>query len=35
MRERLHQIGGRLEIYSVVGHTTLKAVVPIRHQAAE
>jgi signal transduction histidine kinase len=30
MRERLHQIGGRLEIDSVVGCTTIKAVVPIR-----
>jgi signal transduction histidine kinase len=29
MRERLHQIGGRLEIDSVVGRTTIKAVVPI------
>jgi signal transduction histidine kinase len=34
MRERLHQIGGRLEIDSVVGHTTLKAVVPAREQDA-
>ena len=32
MRERLHQIGGRLEIDSAVGHTTLKAVVPVREQ---
>jgi signal transduction histidine kinase len=32
MRERLHQIGGRLEIDSVVGRTTIKAVVPIRDQ---
>lgn len=31
MRERLHQIGGRLEIDSVVGRTTVKAVVPIRN----
>jgi signal transduction histidine kinase len=30
MRERLQQIGGRLEIDSVVGRTTVKAVVPIR-----
>jgi len=29
MRERLHQIGGRLEIESVVGRTTLRAVVPV------
>jgi signal transduction histidine kinase len=32
MRERLHQIGGRLEIDSAVGHTTLKAVVPARER---
>jgi signal transduction histidine kinase len=32
MRERLHQIGGRLEIDSVVGHTTVMAVVPIRDE---
>jgi signal transduction histidine kinase len=30
MRERLHQIGGRLEIDSAPGHTTLTAVVPVR-----
>ena len=35
MRERLQQIGGRLEIDSVVGHTTIKAVVPIRDQQAD
>ena len=34
MRERLHQIGGRLEIDSVVGRTTVKAVVPICNQQA-
>ncbi len=34
MRERLHQIGGRLEIDSVVGRTTLKAIVPIQSAAA-
>jgi signal transduction histidine kinase len=34
MRERLHQIGGRLEIDSVVGRTTIKAVVPIQDQPA-
>jgi signal transduction histidine kinase len=33
MRERLHQIGGRLEIDSAAGHTALKAVVPIREQS--
>jgi signal transduction histidine kinase len=35
MRERLHQIGGRLEIDSMVGRTTIKAVVPIRNQQAD
>jgi signal transduction histidine kinase len=34
MRERLHQIGGRLDVDSVVGRTTVKAVVPIRGQQA-
>jgi signal transduction histidine kinase len=34
MRERLHQIGGRLEIESAAGRTTIKAVVPIRSQHA-
>jgi signal transduction histidine kinase len=34
MRERLHQIGGRLDVDSVVGRTTVKAVVPIRDQQA-
>ena len=34
MRERLHQIGGRLEIDSVAGRTTVQAVVPIRDQQA-
>jgi signal transduction histidine kinase len=34
MRERLHQIGGRLEIDSVVGRTTLKATVPVRTAVA-
>jgi signal transduction histidine kinase len=29
MQERLHQIGGRLNIDSAVGHTTLTAVIPI------
>ena len=33
MRERLHQIGGRLEIDSVTGRTTLTAIVPIREQS--
>jgi signal transduction histidine kinase len=33
MRERLHQIGGRLEIDSAPGHTLLKAVVSIRDHA--
>jgi signal transduction histidine kinase len=35
MRERLHQIGGRLEIESAVGHTTLRASVPIRAEPAD
>jgi two-component system NarL family sensor kinase len=30
MRERLHQIGGQLEIDSAPGLTTVKAIVPIR-----
>jgi len=34
MHERLQQIGGRLEIDSVVGRTTIRAVVPIRDQQA-
>jgi two-component system, NarL family, sensor kinase len=34
MRERLEQIGGRLEIDTVVGRTTVRAVVPIRDQQA-
>jgi signal transduction histidine kinase len=29
MRERLHQVGGRFEITSMVGHTMIKAVVPL------
>src|SRR5262249_23178590 len=32
MRERLQQIGGRLEIDSGGGRTTVKAVVPVRGQ---
>jgi signal transduction histidine kinase len=35
MRERLHEIGGRLEINSGVGYTTLRAVVPIRDRQAD
>jgi signal transduction histidine kinase len=35
MRERLHQIGGRLEIESVAGQTTLKASVPIQDEATQ
>jgi signal transduction histidine kinase len=35
MRERLQQIGGRLEIESEVGRTTLRAVVPVRAQLAD
>jgi signal transduction histidine kinase len=34
MRERLHQIGGRLEIESVVGRTTLRATIPIPAETA-
>jgi signal transduction histidine kinase len=34
MRERLHQIGGRLHIDSAVGRTTLRAMVPIQDQQA-
>jgi signal transduction histidine kinase len=32
MQERLHQIGGRLEIDSAVGHTILTAMIPIDDQ---
>jgi signal transduction histidine kinase len=35
MRERLHQIGGQLEIDSAVGHTTLTATIPIRAEPAD
>jgi two-component system, NarL family, sensor kinase len=35
MRERLHQIGGRLEIDSAVGRTVVRAFIPIRHEAAD
>jgi signal transduction histidine kinase len=35
MRERLHQIGGQLEIDSAVGHTTLTATIPIRPEPAD
>jgi signal transduction histidine kinase len=35
MRERLHQIGGQLEIDSAVGHTTLTASIPIRAEPAD
>jgi signal transduction histidine kinase len=34
MRERLHQIGGRLEIDSAVGQTVVKAIIPIQDQGA-
>jgi signal transduction histidine kinase len=34
MRERLHQIGGRLEIDSVVGRTVVKAIIPIQDEGA-
>ena len=32
MRERLHQIGGRLEIDSAVGRTIVRATIPIRDE---
>jgi signal transduction histidine kinase len=35
MRERLRQIGGRLDIESAVGRTTLRAFVPIRAEKAD
>jgi signal transduction histidine kinase len=35
MRERLHQIGGQLDIESAVGHTTLRATVPIRAETPD
>jgi signal transduction histidine kinase len=34
MRERLHQIGGRLEIESAVGRTIVRAVIPIGDDGA-
>jgi signal transduction histidine kinase len=34
MRERLHQIGGRLEIDSAVGRTVVRALIPIQQEAA-
>jgi signal transduction histidine kinase len=34
MRERLHQIGGRLEIDSAVGQTAVKAIIPIQDEGA-
>src|SRR5262249_22986260 len=34
MRERLHQLGGRLEIDSAVGRTVVRAIIPIRDEAA-
>ena len=34
MRERLDQIGGRLEIESRVGHTSVKAIIPLHDQFA-
>jgi signal transduction histidine kinase len=35
MRERLHQIGGRLEIDSAVGRTTVRAIIPIQQERAD
>jgi signal transduction histidine kinase len=34
MRERLHQIGGRLEIDSVVGRTIVRAIIPVPDEGA-
>ena len=34
MRERLNQIGGRLEIDSAVGRTIIRAIIPLREQPA-
>src|SRR5215831_5019881 len=34
MRERLHQIGGRLEIDSAVGRTIVRAIIPVQDEAA-
>src|SRR5262249_43128134 len=34
MRERLHQIGGRLEIDSAVGRTIVRAIIPVQQEAA-
>jgi signal transduction histidine kinase len=35
MRERLDQIGGRLEIDSAVGRTVVRAIIPIRDEQAK
>lgn len=35
MRERLHHIGGQLEIESAIGHTSLRATIPIRADPAD
>ena len=34
MRERLHQLGGRLEIESTVGQTIVRAIIPVQDEAA-
>jgi signal transduction histidine kinase len=34
MRERLHQIGGRLEIDSAVGRTVVRAIIPVPDEGA-
>jgi signal transduction histidine kinase len=34
MRERLHQLGGSLEIESAVGRTVVRAIIPVRGEAA-
>jgi signal transduction histidine kinase len=35
MRERLHQIGGRLEIDSAVGRMVVRALIPIQQEGAD
>src|SRR5262245_47231149 len=34
MRERVHQLGGSLEIESAVGRTVVRAIIPVRGEAA-
>jgi signal transduction histidine kinase len=35
MRERLHQIGGQLEIDSIAGKTVVRAIVTLNEEAEE